>query len=108
MIRKRTTRELDFYELDEEVGTIDCGTSRPTIDIALQALAFQQHGVFRYSGSILTVWYKGGLREPQPFGCSKEYWRWIAQQMKPYLPDKYTGTALWNMNNGELSGKPQC
>jgi len=108
MKRKTTTRQIEYVEFDEAGNIVEMVSEQPAIDVSLSMLAFINHGAFNFSGKIETSWSKGGMREPQTPGYSNEARRKIiAHPMKELLPMGYSGIAIWNLNSGELSGRPK-
>lgn len=102
IIERRTTRNIERFDPLTATST----TEGPDVDGALQVIISQAHGLQHYSGPVETVWHMGGLRRPHLRGWSNEQRKeFVAKFLSKYLPDRYTGRAIFYVNDGELSGK---
>ena len=110
IVKKITTRVIET-----EIGEGRYNVTYPAVDMALQTIAMHTGRNKKFTGPIKTSWCHGGMTEPQLFETPKrggKYKRqfmeeFVVSRLRPYLPDKFTGIAIFHSNNGELSGEPE-
>lgn len=99
---KKTTRRIEGEDDNGHYEQI------PAIDEALQMLIMLTTGETSFSGIVMTHWNNGGLRTPSVDWCKKARKKIIEVPMLEVIGvPEFTGTALFSMNNGELSGLPE-